>query len=327
LLGPGPSAAEAEHATVGRRDADAADLGGLDVVGEHLEHGDLPLDHEQRLNLHRGRLLNPRGGGRGRRDGDGDLLLLGRGGEGGDGEAGVHVLRAAAVDLARGDVRSADLAAAVGDVERTAVVRERGPVGVAHGGQLLKGEGHGAVGRGEGGQLHGRHGDGRGPRAVQEEQRGSRAARREEEEEHGHEARGHGRGGAGARGRVVVRRMLRRRSGHGGRLYLGGSWWGAEDGGAEWEEGGHGATRASPESDGSGLCLREGCWRRKEVSRGRTTFQGSTRPESRNTHIAGFTTPSCAGSIVTAAHIFSHNKFILENLKLINTTNILKRVK
>jgi hypothetical protein len=33
------------------------------------------------------------------------------------------------------------------------------------------------------------------------------------------------------------------------------------------------------------------------------------------------------GSIVTAAHIFSHNKFILENLKLINTTNILKRVK
>jgi hypothetical protein len=30
---------------------------------------------------------------------------------------------------------------------------------------------------------------------------------------------------AGARGRVVVRRQLRRRSGHGGRNLAGGSWW------------------------------------------------------------------------------------------------------
>jgi hypothetical protein len=129
-------------------------------------------------------------------------------------------------------------------VERAAVVRERGPVGVAHGGELLEGEGDGAVGRGEGGELHGRHGDGGGLRAVEEEQRHCRAARCEEEEEDGHEARGHrgGGGGAGARGRVVVWRQLRRRSGHGGRRNLGCSWWEAEEGGGgeqSGREGGH----------------------------------------------------------------------------------------
>ena len=41
------SAPEAEHAAVGRRDANAAHLGGLDVVGEHLKNGDLALDPQQ----------------------------------------------------------------------------------------------------------------------------------------------------------------------------------------------------------------------------------------------------------------------------------------
>jgi len=163
----------------------------------------------------------------GRGDGDGGRLPGGGGGGGrdrdgecGDGEAGGHVLRAAAVDLASRDVHGADLAAGVGDVEGAVVVRERGPVGVAHGGQLLEGEGHGAVGHGEGGQLHGRHGDVRRARAEEHEQRRRRAAGGQEEEEDRHDAGRRGRGGgavAGARGRVVLRRQPRRRSGHGGR--------------------------------------------------------------------------------------------------------------
>ncbi|KAG2578288.1 hypothetical protein PVAP13_6NG223103 [Panicum virgatum] len=84
---------------------------------------------------------------------------------------------------------------------------------------MLEGEGDGAIGSDEGGQLHGRDGDGRRARAVEQEQRGRGAAGGQEEEEEGHDAgrRGGGRAVAGARGRVVLRRQPRRRSGHGRR--------------------------------------------------------------------------------------------------------------
>jgi len=45
------SAAEADHGAVERRDADAAELGGLDTVREDAEDVDSALDNEQRVDL------------------------------------------------------------------------------------------------------------------------------------------------------------------------------------------------------------------------------------------------------------------------------------
>lgn len=194
------SASEAEHAAIGRRDANAAQLGRLNMVGEHPKHGDLALHAQQRvhLNQRRRQRLLPRQSGesRGRAgggNGDGVRLRGGGRGEGecGDGEAGGHVLCAAAFDLACGDVHGADLAARVAHAEGAVVVRERRAVGVAHGGELLEGEGGGAVHEGEGRELHGGHGDGGRARAEEDEERGRGAAGREEEEERGHDAGAH----------------------------------------------------------------------------------------------------------------------------------------
>jgi hypothetical protein len=161
-------------------------------VREDAQDVDPALDHQQRADLDN-RRLSLLGGF------DGPLRLRLRGdGDGRDVEDRGHVLGAAAVDEPRGDVDGAEVAPRVGDAEGAVEVRERGAVGVAHRRRLLEGEGHGAVGRGEGGQAHAGHGDVGRPRAEQQEQRSAGAARRQQQERRRGQA-GRQRGGAGRR--------------------------------------------------------------------------------------------------------------------------------
>jgi hypothetical protein len=169
-------------------------------VREDAQDVDPALDHQQRADLDN-RRLSLLGGF------DGPLRLRGDG-DGRDVEDRGHVLGAAAVDEPRGDVDGAEVAPRVGDAEGAVEVRERGAVGVAHRRRLLEGEGHGAVGRGEGGQAHAGHGDVGRPRAEQQEQRSAGAARRQQQERRRGQA-GRQRGGAG--GRRAPRRRQRER--------------------------------------------------------------------------------------------------------------------